>query len=226
MFENIYILIPVYNEENKILDVISDLQSDFKNILVVDDGSSDNTPKIIKDLNVKVISHHINLGQGAAISSGFNYLKDNEACYALITFDADGQHQKEDAIAFAKEILKCKEDIIFGSRFIKNATNIPLIKRLVLKIAIKFTNIFSNMQLTDTHNGLVAFKKCILERINITIDGFGHASEIRHLVSKNKISYKEMPTNIIYTDYSKQKGQKILNGFLIIEDFLRSVGRK
>lgn len=226
MYDDIYILIPVYNEETTILKVINDLKPKFKNILVVDDGSTDSTYQIIKNTNVDILRHSINLGQGAALSNGFEHLKNKKNIFAIITFDGDGQHLCEDAEIFAREILQCKEEIIFGSRFLMHKKNIPLKKRFILNIAILFTKFASGISLSDTHNGLIALKKSCLRNINITIDGFGHASEIRHIVSKKNISYKELPSNIQYTKYSMSKGQKISNSFLILEDFFISLFRK
>lgn len=226
MFDNIYILIPVYNEERQIKNVVEGLSKLFKNIVVVNDGSSDSTEEILKSLKVVHIKHSINLGQGAAISSGFKYINKQKNAHAVVTFDADGQHSLEDANSFATEITKCKEEIIFGSRFIGKKENIPFLKRIVLSIVIFFTNKFSRTNLTDAHNGLKALKVSCLNKIDITIDGFGFESQIIHQVSKKGISYKEMPTNTIYTDYSKKKGQKLSNGLIILEDLFKHGIRK
>jgi glycosyltransferase involved in cell wall biosynthesis len=226
MFNNIYILIPVYNEEKKIKSVISGLCPIFENIVVVNDGSTDSTQKILESLNVVLLNHSVNLGQGASITTGFKYIQKQKNANAVITFDADGQHSIEDAKSFAKEILLCDEEIIFGSRFIKNKSNIPFIKRIVLSVVVFLTNKLSNINLSDAHNGLKAIKKATLEKINIDIDGFGFESQIIHQVSKKEITYKEMPTNTIYTTYSKNKGQKLANGLIILEDLLKSRSKK
>ena len=226
MFDKIYILVPVFNEEKKIKSVVSELQKVFKNIIVVNDGSSDASQEILESLDVTVLNHSINLGQGAAISTGFKYIQDLNNAEAVVTFDADGQHSIEDAKAFAKEIILCDEEIIFGSRFIRNKANIPFIKKIALSIVVMFTNRLSRINLSDAHNGLKAIKKDSLKKIDITIDGFGFESQIIHQVSKKNITYKEMPTNTIYTSYSKNKGQKLINGLIILEDLFKSRGSK
>lgn len=222
MYDYVAILIPVFNEEKMIEKVITDLSKSFKNIIVVNDGSTDSSRKILEKMNVTVLNHSINLGQGAAIFTGFRYIENLENIEAVVTFDADGQHSIDDAKAFAEEILSCKEDIIFGSRFIRNKSNLPSIKKFVLSIVILFTNILSKINLSDAHNGLKAIKKDVLKKIDISIDKYGFESQIIHQVSKKKLSYKEMPTNIIYTSYSKNKGQKLINGLLILEDLIKS----
>ncbi len=226
MFDNIYILIPVYNEDNEIKKVILELRDIFQNIIVVNDGSSDKTQEILDSMNVSSLEHCINLGQGAAISTGFKYINTIKNAYALITFDADGQHCVEDAKTFATEIQNCDEDVIFGSRFAGKKENIPILKKIVLSIVVFFTNKFSKTKLTDAHNGLKAIKTSCLKKIDITIDGFGFESQIIHQVSKRGIKYKEMPTNTIYTEYSKNKGQRLINGLIILEDLFKQGGKK
>ena len=226
MLDKVYILIPVFNEEKKIKSVVTELRKVFKNIITVNDGSSDASQEMLESLGVIVLNHSINLGQGAAISTGFKYIQNLKNAEAVVTFDADGQHSVEDAQAFAKEILLCKEEIIFGSRFIKNKANIPFIKKIALSIVVMFTNRLSRINLSDVHNGLKAIKKDSLKKIEITIDGFGFESQIIHQASKKNITYKEMPTNTIYTSYSKNKGQKLINGLIILEDLFKSRGSK
>ena len=177
-------------------------------------------------MDVTLLNHSINLGQGAAISTGFKYIQNLMNAKAVVTFDADGQHSVEDAKTFAKEILSCDEEVIFGSRFIKNKANVPFLKKIALSIVVLFTNRFSRTKLSDAHNGLKAIKKDSLKKIDITIDGFGFESQIIHQVSKKNMTYKELPTNTIYTSYSKNKGQKLINGLIILEDLFKSRGTK
>ena len=165
----VYILIPLYNEATVIEDLVKQLSLEFDNIVIINDGSTDNSQEILERLDIHLINHPINMGQGSAISTGFNYIYKTDA-KALITFDADGQHSVEDAKIFGYEILKSDSDIIFGSRFLGHSKNIPFFKRTVLTFASKITNLFSKMNLTDTHNGMKAIKKSALADINIEID--------------------------------------------------------
>ena len=226
MFDNVYILIPVFNEERKIKSVISELLPSFKNIVAVNDGSTDSTQEILESLDVVILRHSINLGAGAAISTGFRFIQNQKNAQAVVTFDADGQHSVEDAKAFAREILLCEEEVIFGSRFIKSKLNIPTIKRIVLSVVVFFTNLLSKVNLSDAHNGLKAIKKTALKKIDINIDQYGYESQIINEVSRKGITYKEMPTNTIYTEYSKNKGQKLNNGLIILEDLFKSRSKK
>ncbi|HAV11402.1 MAG TPA: glycosyltransferase family 2 protein [Candidatus Moranbacteria bacterium] len=210
--KKIYILIPAFNEESQIGRVISSLKErGFTNILVINDGSRDKTEQIAMEAGAEVLNHIINRGQGAALRTGIEYLRETATPDIIITFDADGQHRPEDIPALVDPILKGEADIVLGSRFLKEKSNIPPIRKLVLKAGILFTNFISRINLTDTHNGFRALGKKAIEKIKITHRGMEHASDIIDEIPKNKLRYKEVPVEIIYTDYSKMKGQKTSN---------------
>lgn len=226
-FPNLFVIIPAYNEEKVLGDVLDSLTLYFQNIVIVNDGSTDGTKEVIESSSAILINHAQNLGAGAAIRTGLQFVSNHPQCTAALTFDADGQHQVEDAIAFATEISKCNEDIIFGSRFLEksNPKNMPTIKKIVLKTACYITNYLTRTSLTDTHNGMKAIKQGGLKKLELNLDSFAFDSEIIYQVSKKKLSYKELPTNTIYTKYSKNKGQSLRNGFIILEDLLSLLWR-
>ena len=112
-------------------------------------------------------------------------------------------------------------DVIFGSRFLEHSKNIPPLKRFVLKSAARITNFISRISLTDTHNGMKAIRRDVLIRLSINVDGYAFESELIQCVAKEKLRYSELPTNIIYTEYSMAKGQSIMNGFIILEDLFK-----
>jgi len=224
-FDQVFIVIPAYNEGQVLESTLNELKKIYKNILVIDDGSTDNTEEILKSSGVKYISHPINLGQGSAISTAFKYLQ-NKKIKGLVSFDADGQHSVEDSVTFAKEILSCEEEIIFGSRFLKHKDNVPIIKRLALSLATKIHNFLGGVKLTDSHNGLKAYKRECLKKIDVGISRFAFESEIIFKVGEKKLRYKELPTNIKYTEYSMGKGQKLRSGLIIIEALLFKIIRK
>ncbi len=206
-----WIILPAYNEEKIIGAVISGLQSNgYKNILIVDDGSRDNTAKIASETGAEVLTHLINRGQGAALKTGLEYLRDIKHADIVVTFDADGQHRPEDIPGLIKPIEDGHADIVLGSRFLRQ-NNIPLIRRSILKAGILFTNIISRVHLTDTHNGLRALNRKALEKICITHRGMEHASDIIDEISTQKLRYQEIPVTILYTRYSIMKGQRTSN---------------
>ena len=220
-FKDIYVIVPAFNEQNVIKDIINNLLKNFSNVIVINDGSNDKTLEIINDLDIKILNHEINLGVGAAVQTGFDYVSNIPGAKAVITFDADGQHLVDDAVAMAKEILICDEGIIFGTRFPKHSKNIPKVKRIVLKLIAKITDLVTGVTLSDAHNGLKAYKVSTIKELELQFSSYSYESELITQVAKKKIDYKEMSTDIKYTSYSIKKGQKLLNGLLIIEDLLK-----
>lgn len=218
--DQVYILMPVFNESEVLQNTIDGLKVYFKNIIAVNDASTDNSREILAHNNILTINHPVNLGQGAAIETGFKHISKINNAKALITFDSDGQHDPKDASRFAKEIIKCDEEIIFGSRFLEFKSNIPFFKSLLLRLAVFFNKFLIRIILTDTHNGLKAYKIDAVKKINISNQGYAFESELLMEVVKNKLTYKEMPTEIKYTEYSISKGQSMANALVIAEDII------
>lgn len=205
---NIWILIPAFNEAPKIGSVVDSLkQAGYSHILVVDDGSLDQTFREARQAGVEVLRHIVNLGQGAALRTGIEYLVEKENPDVIVTFDADGQHRAEDVAALINPVLQNNIDIVLGSRFIESSASVPWIRKIILKAGVIFTNAISHISLTDTHNGLRALGKKAARTIKITHRGMEHASDIIDEITKNKLTYQEVPVHIVYSQYSKSKGQ-------------------
>jgi len=201
----LFIVIAAYNEEKSILKVISDLKkAGYKNIVVVDDGSKDNTYTVLKKSGVHLLHHIINRGQGAALKTGIDYALMNGADI-IVTFDADGQHRVEDIPAMTNPIITKECDATIGSRFLKK-TKMPLLRKITLKIGVIIMWLFYGVKMTDAHNGFRAFSREAAKKINITSDRMEHASQIIEEIYRKKIKYKEIPVIIRYTDYSMEKG--------------------
>ena len=167
-----------------------------------------------------VVTHPINLGQGAALQTGIEYaLRQPETRY-LVTFDSDGQHGAEDAAAMVDLLRADAADVVFGSRFLDGRTEPGLLKKLVLKVAITFSNATTGVRLTDTHNGLRAFNRAAAAALSIKQNRMAHASEIIEQVGKTGFRYVEHPVHILYTDYSRKKGQSLLNSVNILTELL------
>lgn len=221
-----YVIVPVFNEERMIGLVLDSLKKKFTNIVCVNDGSSDQSLKIIKSKKVYVCNHLINLGQGASLQTGINFAILKGAKYFL-TFDSDGQHNLKDSIQMLKLLKKKKFDIVLGSRFLDNRyeRQIPFFRKLILKISIKLSNFFSNVYLTDTHNGLRVFNLKFAKQLEIKLNRMSHPSDFLDNILKNKFKFKEYPSNIIYSDYSLSKGQRNINSFNILFDMVFAIFR-
>jgi hypothetical protein len=111
-------------------------------------------------------------------------------------------------------------DIVFGSRFLDDRTEVGWSKRAVLKLAVRYTNATTGLRLSDAHNGLRAFDRNVAARLDIRMNGMAHASEFVSTVADGKFRYAETPVHIIYSDYSKAKGQSLLNSVNILFDLL------
>ncbi|KKR81578.1 MAG: hypothetical protein UU73_C0001G0146 [Candidatus Daviesbacteria bacterium GW2011_GWA1_41_61] len=217
--KKIFAVIAAYNEEKTISEVLEELKEYVDQIVVVDDGSSDETFKKATGPKVILLRHLANLGQGAALQTGFEYAKRNKADI-VITYDADGQFLACDIPRLIKPILQNKADIVLGSRFLGQAINIPPTRLLTLKLGIIFTFLFSGLKLTDVYNGLRALNSKSLHKINITQNRLAHASEILDKIKINQLRFTEIPVTVKYTDYSKQKGEKNLNALKVFVDLV------
>ncbi len=220
------IIIPVYNEGQVVGDVVRHVLKEYPYVVCVDDGSVDNSSAEIRKTKAYVVTHPINLGQGAAIQTGIEYALQDPDIEYFVTFDSDGQHRLEDVENMLQTIKKEKVDIVLGSRFLGKVENISLLKKIILKLAIKFSNKTSGIELTDTHNGLRLFNRHVAENLNITMNDFAHASEIIERIAEKNFTYKEVPVTITYTDYSRAKGQSVSNAVNIgIDVILRKMQR-
>lgn len=218
----LYVIIPAYNEGTSIKKVIDQFQGTDAKVVVVNDGSKDNTSRVLEKSGAIVLNHIFNIGQGAALQTGIEYAVNQDDCEFVGTFDADGQHRVEDLTKMYKTMKRNKTlDIVLGSRFIGTIkTNLPPFKRVVLRTGTKLMNAISGIKLTDTHNGLRLMTKAFAGRLDIQSPDMVHASEILIKIAGQKAMYKEVPIEVIYTDYSKAKGQSIINSINIIFDVL------
>ena len=117
-YEDTWLIVPLYNEATVVRQVIQQARRTFPNIVCVDDGSKDDSARQARLAGAHVVTHPINLGQGAALQTGFEYfLTRTNGTYA-VTFDADGQHRVEDAVAMRRTSIDTDTPIIFGSRFL------------------------------------------------------------------------------------------------------------
>jgi polyprenyl-phospho-N-acetylgalactosaminyl synthase len=217
---NTWVVIPLFNEGQVIAEVVSHVRTVFPNVVCVDDGSTDNSASEAKRAGAVVIQHPINLGQGAALQTGFVFaLRDSEMT-EVVTFDADGQHSLEDAQGMVELLSSQQLDVVIGSRFLDSRTQLGLAKRVVLKMAALFTRVTTGMSLTDAHNGLRVINRETLKRFSLRQNRMAHASEIIDIFSELKLKWDEYPTHIVYSEYSKAKGQSLLNSVNILVELL------
>lgn len=218
------IIIPVYNEGQVVRSVVEKVLGEYSFVVCINDGSKDNSSEEILKTKAHLINHPINLGQGAAIQTGLEYALQFPKIEYFVTFDSDGQHSLKDVDNMLKIIQKDKIDIVLGSRFLGSVENISSVKKIILKLAVRFSNKTSGVELTDTHNGLRVFNRHVASKLNITMNDFAHASEIIDRIAEEGFSYKEVPVTISYTEYSRSKGQSMSNAVNIgLDVILRKI---
>lgn len=215
-----WVVVPLFNESGTVADVVRDLRRVFPQVVCVDDGSTDGSAAAAERAGAKVVQHPVNFGQGAALQTGFDYALTDPTMRFVVTFDADGQHQVADAAAMVDRLRAGEADVIFGSRFLDERTKAGVMKKAVLRAAVGYTNLTTRTRLTDAHNGLRAISRPVLERIEITQNRMAHASELVAQVSAAKASYVEHPVHILYTDYSRSKGQSLWNSINILAELI------
>jgi glycosyltransferase involved in cell wall biosynthesis len=223
LYSDVWIVVPSFNEATVIGEVISELRSVFDNVVCVDDGSADGTGEIARQAGAHLVRHPINLGQGAAIQTGVEYARSQPGARMFATFDADGQHRVKDVAAMIDRLSVGDVDVVIGTRFGRPVgSRPPFLKRVVLQTAARLSRRGRRLGLTDTNNGLRVFNKTVADGMNITMSGMSHATEIVMMIAENQWRVVEEPVEVLYTDYSKSKGQPLLNGVNIIFDgFLR-----
>ena len=213
-----WVVVPLFNEAAVIADVVRGIREFLPQVVCVDDGSSDGSAAAARAAGAVVIQHPVNMGQGAALQTGLEYVvRDPEMRYA-VTFDADGQHQVSDAVAMVEVLRAGAVDVVFGSRVLDTRTKPGRSKRLLLRAAVLYTNMTTHMRLTDAHNGLRAMTRAVAERLDIRQNRMAHASEIVEQIGTAGFRYAEHPVHIVYTDYSRSKGQSMLNSVNILTE--------
>ena len=217
----IVIGIPAYNEEKNLASLLIKLKKISQTIIVCNDGSTDLTGKIAKELGATVIEHEKNSGYGSAIKSIF--LKAHEIdADVLVTFDADGQHRIEDINVILEPIKNNIADIVIGSRFLNNNQEIPKYREIGIKAITKLTNVTGGTKITDSQSGFRAYNKKILDKIKPQESGMGISTEI--LIKSQKADFKitEVPITVLY-DGDTSTHNPISHGSSVILSTLKYV---
>ncbi len=206
--EKLYIVIPAFNESEVIQDVILEINnSGHKNIVIVDDGSSDDTHKKAKEMDgVIALRHKINRGKGGATKTGIEAAKLLDAD-VIVTMDGDGQHDPRDIKRLISPILNKECDVVLGTR-LKNTQGMPFHKIIHNKIANVITWYLFGLFVTDSQSGFRSYSRYAAKLINTKGDRYEYDSEVIREIYTNKLKYKEEPIQVRYTDYSKRKLQK------------------
>jgi len=216
------VIIPTYNNGGTVADVVARALQQTPHVIVVNDGSDDDTLSALQPFDIILVSYARNRGKGHALKQGFRKARELGFRYA-VTLDADGQHQVKDVIRMVQRLRTEPLDIIVGTRFGRPKSDhdqVPWIKRLVLQTVVLLSRKTRKLGLTDAHNGLRAFNRRVADELNIRMNGMSHASEIVSQIVDNQWRVSEEPVDILYTEYSMSKGQSLINGVNILADGL------
>jgi glycosyltransferase involved in cell wall biosynthesis len=215
----LWVICAAYNEATMIARVVTDLRHAGHRVVVVDDGSGDGTGLIAAAAGAHVVTHPLNLGQGAALQTGIDYALSRGA-EILVTFDADGQHRVADIRRLVDALARERAEFALGSRFLGESHDLPRLRRWILRAATVFTRLTTGLRLTDSHNGLRALTRKGAAAIQLRQNRMAHASEILAEIARSRLRYVEVPVAIEYTAYSLAKGQRVSDSVLILLDLL------
>lgn len=209
------VVVPAYNEQKRIGNVLDTLVATKLPIYVVDDGSRDKTFEVVKQYKVIALRHRINLGKGAALKTG------TEAAFAdgyqaIIMMDSDGQHKVEDLPKFTEALDKGCE-VVIGSRNLN--LRVPFIRLLGNKCASALVSLLFGIYVSDLLCGYRAFTKKAYEKIEWQSTGYGVETEMVVRVGLSKLHYCEVPVETVYFD--KFKGVTILDAFGILVNVVK-----
>jgi polyprenyl-phospho-N-acetylgalactosaminyl synthase len=216
---SLWVVCPAYNEASTIVPVVTELRRAGYDVVVVDDGSVDQTRQLATATATAVVGHPVNLGQGAALKTGIDFAM-AQGADVIVTFDTDGQHRAADIPRLLDALVRSRADFALGSRFLTEPRNMPRMRRMVLWAATLFTVATTGLRLTDTHNGLRAFTRRGAAALHLRQNRMAHASELLAEIARSRLRYVEVPVTIDYTAYSLAKGQRTGDFVMILLDLL------
>ncbi len=213
----VVVVIPAFNEERFIGSVVVQAKSYADTVIVVDDGSSDKTADVAAAAGALVVQHETNKGKGVALNAGFSYAR-NLGADVVVTIDADGQHDAEEIFAVIEPVIRQQADIVIGSRYLVNRSDVPQHRVWGHWVFNFLTNQVSGTAVTDSQSGFRAFSPRSLEKLSFSSAGFSVESEMQFIAGEHNLKLVEVPITIYYHDAPKRSvwahGLVVLNGVM------------
>lgn len=220
--EKVWVFLPAFNEAQVIQGVIQRIKAcGFSNIVVIDDGSSDNTAECARLQGVYSLSFCINRGVGAAIQAAIIYAKRKGIDY-LVLIDADGQHYPEDIPVLLEAMENEQADIVIGSRFLDRQSKIPKSRIFFNKIANLLTTM-GQTTVSDSQSGFRLLNKKSIESLDLELDSYGVCTEMIWKTKKQNLRLVEVPIRVLYNAYSMSKGQNFWKGIKTAYSLLKNL---
>lgn len=215
LLSDVLVAVPAYNEEVAIASVVLRAQTLTDQVLVVDDGSSDDTAKVAEMAGAIVRSHERNRGKGAAIRTIFEFAQDRDV-EAVILLDGDGQHDPRNIPDVVEPVLAGECDVVIGSRYVDgDRTETPLYRRFGQRVLDALTPGSGESALTDTQSGFRALSLRAIEELSISTDGIGVESEMISKASENGLELGEVPVDVRYDDIDGQTFNPVRHGLSV-----------
>ena len=216
----VLVAIPAKDEELTIGTVVA-LSRQYGDVLVVDDGSSDNTSKVAELSGAKVLRHEINLGKAEALRSAFKYAIEN-GYDIVVCLDGDGQHDPDEIPRILDPIIRNEADLVIGSRFLRK--NVPKYRVFGQKVLDVFTNLASEVKVTDSQSGFRALNRKALEYLrDLRSEGYSIESEMITFLA-GKVRIKEVPINVRYDVPKKHKKNPLAHGLSVLSSLIGFIG--
>lgn len=210
-------VMPAFHEASRIRMAVLGIRRVIPDVIVVDDGSEDQTAQIAEQAGAMVVRHAINRGQGAALKTG-TLIAIKRGAEIIVHVDADGQHLPESLNPLIQPIQEGRADVVFGSRFLGPLVTIPRSRRWLLSLARWFNILVLGIPhgITDPQSGLRAFRVNVFPLLDFQQDRMAHCSEILRLATRGSLRWEEVPINVTYTEDLLRKGQKSSDAFRIV----------
>jgi len=221
----VMVCIPTYNAESTIAEAVKQCKKFADLVLVINDGSSDNSATIAKEAGAEILTHKINLGYGGAIKSGLTEALKRKA-KVTITFDADLQHDPKDLSKLIEPIISEKADIVIGSRFLEESDDVKSYRKFGIKLITTMVNLFSGNNIKDAESGLRSYSYDALTKIvsNLETEGMGMSAEILLKAGVNKLKIVEVPRKEMYPENVQTSSQNPLkHGLTVVSTIFKLI---
>lgn len=218
--------IPCYNEALSVGSVVLKARRYVDEVLVIDDGSTDDTRAIAQEAGAVVITHQKNAGKGAAVKTALEYARVRGFEY-LVLLDGDGQHDPDEIPRLLTPVKEGNADLVIGSRFLDDTkSTIPFYRRIGQRVLTTMTNMDSHAKTTDSQSGFRVLGRSAMQRFTLDSEGYSVESDMISTLSENGARIHEVPISVNYDVPNKHKKHPVTHGFEVLNNIIRNISFK